>query len=294
MDEHTNEISACAVVDRILKSCLPETAWQWLSSQVESLSVEPSAGTVARIFTSLPRQLKLIDSQVEAVDVLATAERLPFHVEGWPVVRLARVWLLMNIPKVAQADYVRLIEPLFMYGDMEELTALYSALPVYHYPEVWVARCKEGVRSNIGPVRHAIMVNNPYPADFLEEEAWNQLVLKAFFTEEDVSMIVGLKRRNNRQLALALTDYAYERYAAKRDINPMLWILVSSYIDERAFNLMVRVMNDGPASLERQAIAYAFKQCDYVPAQQYLRSDHTLVALGESDGTPWRGWDDEK
>ena len=63
---------------------------------------------------------------------------------------------------------------------MNELVALYSALPLLAYPEAWVHRCTEGIRSNIGPVLEAIMIANPYPSENLSEAAWNQVVLKAF------------------------------------------------------------------------------------------------------------------
>lgn len=295
MDKTTNGLTVSDTIGSVLKSHLPEPEWQWLSSQVESIKANPDASAVARIFTSLPRHLRSGNtSTVSTLEkVSGPDDTFPLRIDGWPVSRLARVWVLMGIPAIAEADYVQLIERLFKYGDMEELTALYSALPVYHYPEAWVPRCKEGVRSNIGPVRHAVMADNPYPASFLEEEAWNQLVLKAFFTEEDIPSIFGLKRRNNRELAEALTDYAYERYAAKREINPMLWVLVGPFTDGRAFDLMKRIMDEDGPSLGKQAIAYAFKQSGYAPAGEYLRVHGVSASLMESGGTPWEGWDKE-
>src|SRR5690606_17607862 len=151
------------------------------------------------------------------------AQQLPLVVKDWPLVRLVRVWVLMNIPPLEQDTYLSRIDRLFTYGEMEELAALYAALPVYHYPEAWKLRCTEGIRSNMAPVRQAILLQNHYPSRFLDEGAWNQLVLKAFFTDEDIPQIVGLKARNNAALASALVDYAYELHAAKRGINPFLW-----------------------------------------------------------------------
>ncbi|MNL45074.1 hypothetical protein D3C87_1676890 [compost metagenome] len=62
------------------------------------------------------------------------------------------------------------------------------------------------------------MYQNPYPAQFLSEQAWNQLVLKAFFTEKDVSQIIGLKERMNENLSATLQDYIQERLAANRTV----------------------------------------------------------------------------
>jgi len=135
------------------------------------------------------------------------------------------------------------------------------------------------------------MVDNPYAAHFLDDEAWSQLVLKAFFTDEDIPRIMGIKRRNNLRLAQALTDYAYERYAAQREINPMLWILVGPFLDERAFELMEQIMDQGQRPLEQQAIAYAFSHSDYLRARQYLAESDLPEALLEHRGTPWEMWE---
>ncbi len=280
-------------IGKALKSHLNAPAWQWLSSQVGGLADNPTPGVIARVFTSLPRQLKSGDTPT-AISLGEPYEGpggLSLVVTEWSVVKLARVWLLTRIPKLDEAAYVRLIEQLFKYGEMEELVALYAALPVYHYPEAWRERCKEGIRSNIGSVRHTVIVNNPYPARFLDEESWNQMVLKAFFTDEDIAGITGLRQRNNLRLAQSLTDYAYERHAAQREINPMLWILVGPFIGERAFDLMSQLAIESRQPLERQAIAYAFAHSDYDPAQRYLKEHEVPASFSESRGTPWEAWE---
>ena len=109
---------------------------------------------------------------------------------------------------------------------MNEQVALYSALPVLAYPEEWISRCEEGIRSNIGLILEAIMYHNPYPAHYLSEAAWNQMILKAFFTEKNVQQIVGLKQRNNARLAATLQDYIEERLAAHRTVNEEIYKLL--------------------------------------------------------------------
>ncbi|MNR58027.1 hypothetical protein D3C85_1789260 [compost metagenome] len=69
------------------------------------------------------------------------------------------------------------------------------------------------------------MYHNPYPAKFLSQLAWNQLVLKAFFTEKDVHLIVGLNDRVNEALKLTLHDYIEERLAANRTVAPEIYQL---------------------------------------------------------------------
>jgi hypothetical protein len=62
------------------------------------------------------------------------------------------------------------------------------------YSEEWKLLCALGIRSNMGNVLEAIMYHNPYPAAYIEEPAWNQLIMKAFFTGKNVNNIIGLDK----------------------------------------------------------------------------------------------------
>ncbi|MGK6350049.1 EboA domain-containing protein [Parapedobacter sp. DT-150] len=280
------------VIGDTIKQHIQRDEWEWLSEQVAQVAADPQPGRVARSFTALPRQIRSANKMlpISLGAISQGSHQLPLLVSHWPLVRLARVWVLMAIPKLEEEAYVQLIEQLFAYGEMEELAALYAALPVYHYPEAWQSRCKEGIRSNVGPARQAVMLHNPYPSRFLDEGAWNQLVLKAFFTEENILEIIGLVPRNNPRLAQALVDYAYERYAAKREIDPLLWILVAPFMDERAYHLMAQVLKESQALLERKAIAYAFKQSGFDPAVAYIDGNDEAMEWSDATDTPWEDW----
>ena len=133
---------------------------------------------------------------------------------------MARVWWLLQLPADDQTEYVKTITQLFKAGELNELVALYSALPVLPHPEAWRFQATEGIRNNIAGVQSAIMLHNPYPADYFDEAAWNQMILKAFFTDKDITQIVGLDQRKNARLSQTLADYAAERRAAGRSLPP--------------------------------------------------------------------------
>ena len=126
------------------------------------------------------------------------------NITNWTTDHLARVWLLLHFNEKEKDTYFITIENLFKAAEVNELVALYSSLPLLAYPEIWVPRCSEGIRSNIADVLTTIMCNNPYPYENLGEAAWNQLVLKAFFTEKPINEIVGLDKRANEKLARTL------------------------------------------------------------------------------------------
>lgn len=277
----------------LIRQQLTEEEWSMLAGEVSQIAINPVPGRLARVFATLPRKIQNADRAVSGGILHGVGpNNMPLVIQDWSLARLARVWVLMHIPAMEETSYQKLIEQLFIYGEMEELVALYAALPVYHYPDAWTQRCAEGVRSNMGFVRQAVLLDNHYPARYLDEGLWNQLVLKAFFTDEYIPQIIGLRERNNEALARTLVDYAYERSAAGREINPILWILVSPFIDERAFELMVKRIGASESLLERQAIAFAFSHSKFGEVQQYVATDTATKELLEVDvaSTPWADW----
>jgi hypothetical protein len=112
-------------------------------------------------------------------------------------------------------------------------SALYQSLPIMPYPKELTQRAAEGVRSNITSVFDAVAHHNPYPADYMDDDAFNQIVLKALFVGSPLYKIQGLDRRANRKLAKMLIEYAHERWSAGRVISPELWRPVGPFIDEK-------------------------------------------------------------
>jgi hypothetical protein len=211
---------------QILERNLSTTALTWLQHKIALIVAEEKSVQLQLCFSHLPRiasksKIVLLDQEA-----LRIAELMPgFMINNWTLDQLARIWMLMRVPSDHKANYVKKINSLFAAAEMNEQIALYAALPLYHYPEEWITRCEEGIRSNIGTVLEAIMYHNPYPAKFLSQSAWNQLVLKAFFTEKDVHLIVGLNDRKNEALKATLGDYIQERLAANRTVAPEIYEL---------------------------------------------------------------------
>src|SRR5690606_32982815 len=177
---------ANASVTDWLEQRIAPAVWSTLVKQVDQLAGDPQPHTLARVFTSVPRTIRTADKTLRVTleeTVPSDPQQLPLLIKDWPLVRVVRVWVLMQIPPLEQGAYLSLLDRLFAYGEVEELAALYAALPIYPYPEAWIPRCTEGIRSNMAPVRQAILLNNHYPSRFLDNGAWNQLVLKAFFTD---------------------------------------------------------------------------------------------------------------
>lgn len=275
------------LVTGIIKKNLSPAAFQWIEEKA-MLTREEKASTQLNIsFASVPRITgkKLIEvTEKERGEINRLGAGCSF--QDWSTDRLCRLWLLMQVDSTERTAYSNKIESLFKAAEMNELVALYSSLFIFAYPETWQLRCSEGIRTNIGSVLEAIMYDNPYPHKFLGEQAWNQMVLKAFFTDKDSNRIIGLDERSNKQLALILIDYAHERWAAHRSVNPHLWRLVAKYIDENSFPDIEKLFFNGDLK-EKQAAALACSQSNYEPAKDLIDQDPYLRTVIQENKLNW-------
>jgi hypothetical protein len=151
---------------------------------------------------------------------------------GWnwqnrTVDQLVRVYFLIQIADKQEGKSQ--IETLFDTAEMNELVALYRALPALIKPEIWLHRATDAVRSNMGPVFDAIAFGNPYPKTYFSELAWNQLVLKCIFNDKPIHLIEGLDKRANQALADTLADFAQERWSAGRRVPSQVWRLIREF-----------------------------------------------------------------
>ncbi|GAB3693258.1 hypothetical protein GCM10027592_12940 [Spirosoma flavus] len=204
-----------------------EKAVDYLRQQAATFQANPQTSLFYRVFTAIPRFVGKHPINV-APDMAFSLERLRpgFTLNDWTLDRLARVWWLLQLPADDETTYVKTISQLFKAAELNELVALYSALPILAFPESWRFQATEGIRNNIADVQSAIMLHNPYPMDYFDEAAWNQMILKAFFTDKDVTQITGLHERKNDRLAHTLADYAAERRAAGRSLPPNIEMLM--------------------------------------------------------------------
>lgn len=276
-----------SVIADIIKANVAHDAVKWLEEKAVVIREEKGGTQLNLAFATVPRKtgrhpIKLAESEKKIIEDVYKGLIL----EDWTVDRLSRLWLLKQLDSSEEQLYYNKIENLFLAAEMHELAALYSSLYFFEYPQHWIRQCSEGIRSNIGLVLESIMYNNPYPAKYLDNLAWNQLVMKAFFTEKDVKRIIGLDERANKELALILVDYANERWAAHRSVNPQLWRLVSGFIDETNFSDIEKAFKSVDIK-EKRAAALASHHSKYKPAKNLLESDPGLKSAILKNNLNW-------
>jgi hypothetical protein len=244
----------------------------WLTPRLDAQASAWLTGTYARMAQSSPAQAQralviafgLAGRRIGNADLLLNAGELAgahalvpeWDLSRWTLAQTVRMRLVLERPDDSAAEWLAWLDQLFAAAGLEELVALYQGLPVMPHPALLRERASEGIRANMKPVFSAVALDNPYPAAWLEEGAWNQMVLKCIFVDCPLLRVLGLARRANLALTRMLCDYAHERWAAKRVVNPMLWRPVGAWLDGGALVDLERVLSQGTVS-ERHAAAIA-------------------------------------
>jgi len=276
-----------SVITAIIQKNVSSEVFIWLQQKAFLIREEDGSTQLNLAFAAIPRKTgRLLVKITEDERKIIEGVHNGFSIDDWTIDRLSRLWLIMQVGASEKQLYCSKIENLFKAAEMYELAALYSSLYFFEYPEEWKRQCAEGIRSNIGFVLEAIMYNNPYPYRYLDDLAWNQLVLKAFFSEKDVKRIIGLDKRANKELAWILIDYANERWAAHRTVNPQLWRLVVRFIDESNFKNIEKAFASSDAK-EKKAAALACSQSNYQAAKDLVNSEPDLKSAIRENKLNW-------
>lgn len=271
----------------IIKTHLPESSFWELEEKLQEAIHSGSKLKFNLLFSRLSRLAGKAPVQV-APELLKELQQTKegLDLQGWTADRLCRVYVLTHLQEDTEQAYLDRIEQLFSIADVGELVALYSALPFYRYPEKWVWRTTEGIRSNMTDVFDAVALGNPYPARYLEEPAWNQMVLKALFMERPVYRIHGLDKRANAALARILGDYARERWAAGRTVSPELWRCYGKFIDDRNIEHIGHLISGSDPFKEEAAVLVCYDS-DHPGSKQILHRFPEIYARVRSGELTW-------
>lgn len=137
---------------------------------------------------------------------------------------LARVALLVTAARAAAWPAERLVEEvtaLYRHGDADEKRAVLRALDEldgFGIGAAGLPLIRDALRTN--DVRLLAAALGGYGGRHLDQHAWRQEVLKCLFVGVPLSLVDGLARRADAELARMVADHVHERVAAGRSVPP--------------------------------------------------------------------------
>lgn len=268
----------------ILVHNLDEDNLNWLSARLETIISEKSARDLFLTYTLLGNKL----AAGQPVKFPETASGLYEYLlaHGASLTEISRVCLLSRVLEADSGYFIPKVAQLIQLADTGELKTFLRYLVLLPHAEAFSQVAVEALRTNIAIVFDAIALDNPYPALYFNDQQWNQMYLKAAFMQRDLSRIREVDRRANKDLARIISDYAHERWAASRDVDPLFWRPVAAFLDGVIRNDIKRLLASDNIT-EKRAGALCCYHSDNEEARALLGDYPELTAAIKNESLAW-------
>ncbi len=211
--------AAIALLQRWLARVAPAEPLAWLGGEIErqSAALDPRRLAIALGLAGRKLGRRGLDLSAEEL-AAAQALRRGWQPQFWARDEIARVALLLATHHGDDDAFAALVDDLCLTAEISEHVAYLKGFAIFPAGAALRARAREGVRSSSAPIFEAIACRNPYPFDYFDEAAWNQMVVKCVFVGAPIETIFGLSERRNPALTRMLRDFVAERHAAGRPL----------------------------------------------------------------------------
>ena len=270
---------------KILEDNVDNENRQWLLSKIDGIVETESTKDLYLTYSLVPTKIR---SDRELSLVLEDKELKAYlEVQGANLQQVARIYLLYMVLEAKEDFFRAKVANIIEVADKGELETFLKFLVLLPHPENYQVQAVEALRTNISTVFDAIALNNPYPALYFNEQQWNQMYLKAAFMQQNLNKIVQVEKRANKELTRIISDYAHERWAASREIDPCFWRPVGNFMNKELLKDMKRLFaSDNMA--EKKAAALCCFHSNSDEAKALLVDFPELVKGIENGGITWQ------
>ncbi|MGB5818318.1 MAG: EboA domain-containing protein [Saonia sp.] len=271
-------------LETIVKSNVDRETMDWLQEKIKTVITEESTKDLYLTYsliaakTSKERNLNIsldnADLELYLKDQDATVQEL------------SRIYLLIQVLEANHSFFTSKVANIIQVADTGELETFLKFLVLLPNAQDYKSTAVEALRTNIATIFDAIALKNPYPALFFNDQQWNQMYLKAAFMQRDLNEIVDVDKRANSDLARIISDYAHERWAASRDIDPFFWRPVSQFLDTTLLKDMERLLKSSDLR-ENKAAALCCYHSDKEEAKALIIAYPKLLEQIENKQLSW-------
>ena len=239
-----------------LKTRLPTDAFTWFDNELRGLQTQPEQARWFKALGMAPRKLGKADLQPTQSELQAAeALRQGLDPTEWSVDQTARIAFTLAFYQGDEAGFVQQVAMLIDTSEINELLAIFRGFALFPHPEALEPKAREAIRSTMRPVYEAMSHRNPYPFDFFDEAAWNQMIVKAFFLDSSIWQIQGVDERYNADLSVILILLVQERWAAGRFIAPEIWRCAVPHANAEGVAVILQALAGKALEYELQVIA---------------------------------------
>jgi len=270
-------------VNEIVRANLDVVTQNWLRDRISSIETTQSGKEFYLTYTLLGNKIGVNDTL--SMPTISNELKDYLVLQNASLLEISRIALL-NYVLAMNSDFEEKVRKLIEVADKGELETFLRFLVLLPNPEKYCFVAVEALRTNIVTVFEAIALNNPYAKLYFNEQQWNQMYLKAAFIQIDLNKIVGVEERANFELTRIISDYAHERWAASREINPAIWRPISGFINDIVLKDMKQLF-ESSNMIEKKVAAICCNKSTNLSARALLQSYPQLEAQVESGELTW-------
>lgn len=276
--------NVAAQLSEIIENKFSQENKNWFKEKVALISATKSTKDLYLTYSLLASKIKnkealeLLESNSEVVNYLKTKRA--------SLLEIARIYLLVAVLEFDSGFFESKVANVIQVADSGELETFLKFLVFLPNAENYKNVAVDALRTNIVSVFDAIALNNPYPELYFTNKEWNQMYLKAAFLERNLNEIQAVDVKANKDLARIISDYAHERWAAGRNIDPYFWRPVTEFLDENLLNDIKSLLNNENPLVNKAAALCCFYS-GTIAAKKLLGNYPALIKLIENKELSW-------
>ena len=271
-------------LEKLLTSNLDVNTNLWIQEKLHLITASVSAKDLYLTYSLLAN--KIGDAELISLDIENIELKKYLKIQQASILQIARIYVLIKVLEQNAEYFQPKVANLIQVADTSELETFLKYLILLPNSVFYKATAVDALRTNIATVFNAIALNNPYPEKCFNEQEWNQMYLKTIFIQQDLSQIIGVDERANKDLARIISDYAHERWAASRKIDPLFWRPVANFIAGNLLLDMEQLLaSDDP--LENKAGALCCYNSDKLEAKNLLNQYAILKSQVIENEVTW-------
>ena len=274
------------VLEPIVYEHLEPNVRDWLAAKIDAIIAKESTKELYLAYSLIGGKIKKetlnLRTEDEALNTFLTTKNSNLQ-------ELSRIILLAKVLFEKKDFFKEKVQNLIQIADTGELETFLKYLVLLPNPEDFHFAAVDALRTNIEHVFKAICMHNPYPMHYFDDQQWNQMYLKAAFMQLNLAGIIGVDERANQELTRIISDYAHERWAASRDIDPEFWRPVSNFLNETLIADVERLFKS-ENSTEVKAAALVCYHSKLPVAKKLLQKNSEQVPAMESGALTWKNF----